>query len=210
MTNDERKILEAELDKLSPTAQAILKKILTPAEIEIIDEKHQRFNGKIYTQNKDGHYRHDSLLHRDVWTYFNGEIPRGYVIHHRNVNKSDNRIENLQMLTNSEHRKLHNELASNQPFKICPICGKAFRVSSAAAFWGKKYCSIECVNKAYTEKYTCIYCGKEFFSDKFNDRKFCSISCASKHAWERDKRIGKNRNGNRQRDAKGRFVSEKK
>jgi len=31
-------------------------------------------------------------------------------VHHINVNKKDNRIENLQLMTNSEHRTLHNKM----------------------------------------------------------------------------------------------------
>jgi len=36
-----------------------------------------------------------------------GAIPSGYVIHHINGIKNDNRIENLQMMTPSEHTRLH-------------------------------------------------------------------------------------------------------
>ena len=48
-------------------------------------------------------------LHQLVWREFNGEIPKGYDIHHINFNPSDNRPENLVLLSHSEHRKLHNE-----------------------------------------------------------------------------------------------------
>ena len=39
-----------------------------------------------------------------------GEIPKGMDIHHKNLNKLDNRIENLQMMTKSEHQKLHRKM----------------------------------------------------------------------------------------------------
>lgn len=37
--------------------------------------------------------------HRVVWIAVNGEIPDGYVVDHINNDKSDNRINNLQLLT---------------------------------------------------------------------------------------------------------------
>lgn len=45
--------------------------------------------------------------HRLVWELYNGPIPSGYVIHHKNSDKTDNKIENLEMLSNSEHTRRH-------------------------------------------------------------------------------------------------------
>ena len=47
--------------------------------------------------------------HRLVWEQHNGEIPKGYQIHHINGDKLDNRIENLEMISNSEHQKQHSK-----------------------------------------------------------------------------------------------------
>lgn len=46
-------------------------------------------------------------LHIAVWIEAFGEIPEGYCIHHINHNKLDNAIENLMLMTKSEHHKLH-------------------------------------------------------------------------------------------------------
>lgn len=54
-------------------------------------------NGK--TKNK--------TLHTIVWEAFNGKIPKGYDIHHKNHIKSDNRLENLELVERCEHRKRH-------------------------------------------------------------------------------------------------------
>ncbi len=47
------------------------------------------------------------LKHVKVWILEKGEVPKGYVIHHINGNKKDNRIENLQCVTRSEHTIIH-------------------------------------------------------------------------------------------------------
>lgn len=48
--------------------------------------------------------------HRVIWEKVHGPIPKGYEIHHKNGDGRDNRLENLQMLTSSEHRYLHAQL----------------------------------------------------------------------------------------------------
>ena len=45
--------------------------------------------------------------HRRVWFDCYGEIPKDHVIHHKNGNKKDNRITNLECLTRSQHTKHH-------------------------------------------------------------------------------------------------------
>lgn len=46
-------------------------------------------------------------LHRLIWERHFGPIPPGYDIHHRSGDKLDNRLENLELLTSSEHRRRH-------------------------------------------------------------------------------------------------------
>ena len=56
------------------------------------------FKGKIYA------------THRVVWTLLNGKIPDGLIINHINCERSDNRIENLELVTpqqNSRRAKMH-------------------------------------------------------------------------------------------------------
>ena len=45
--------------------------------------------------------------HRYVWQQERGELPQGYVIHHLNGLKGDNRIENLCAMPRSEHDTKH-------------------------------------------------------------------------------------------------------
>ena len=47
------------------------------------------------------------LLHRYIYTKYNGPIPKGYVVHHDNGIKTDNTPTNLIAMTKSEHSILH-------------------------------------------------------------------------------------------------------
>ena len=50
-----------------------------------------------------GKQRHYRLEHRFVWEAAHGAIPRGWVVHHLNGIKSDNRLENLQAMARGHH-----------------------------------------------------------------------------------------------------------
>lgn len=46
--------------------------------------------------------------HRLIWMLNKGEIPKNYIIHHINGDKKDNRIDNLECISRSEHKIKHN------------------------------------------------------------------------------------------------------
>lgn len=43
--------------------------------------------------------------HRCVWTWFNGDIPEGYEINHKDADRSNNHIENLEIVNHSENMR---------------------------------------------------------------------------------------------------------
>lgn len=53
---------------------------------------------------KDGKYIRE---HRFIWEKHHGPIPKGMHVHHKNGIKTDNRIENLELMDPIEHGKLH-------------------------------------------------------------------------------------------------------
>ena len=154
----ENEKLRRELDEL--------KKPLSAPKIEILDETHVKFNGQIFHKTKKGHFYRAVSLHETVWRFHFGDIPEGYVIHHRNGLKADNRIENLQLMTAAEHRAWHNQ--NDRIVYRCDYCGKVIEKSAISHAGKKHFCDSNCwnryirANKLYHEERTCVICGKKF------------------------------------------------
>lgn len=47
------------------------------------------------------------LEHHIVWILAHGRIPSGFVVHHKDEDKLNNKLENLELLPNGEHTRLH-------------------------------------------------------------------------------------------------------
>ena len=51
--------------------------------------------------------------HRLVWEAKRGKIPDGFVVHHIDGNKANNKLSNLALMSISAHIALHNEFKGN-------------------------------------------------------------------------------------------------
>lgn len=59
----------------------------------------------VVTSKKEGN--HNKLLHRLIFEKFYGPIPKGYHVHHKDENKLNNCIMNLQILPKKQHHSQH-------------------------------------------------------------------------------------------------------
>lgn len=66
------------------------------------------------------------LQHVVMWERANGPVPAGWQVHHVNGDKQDNRLENLRLVTATEHKRVHGgcELRDGVWFKPCRVCGQ--------------------------------------------------------------------------------------
>lgn len=68
------------------------------------------------------------LLHRIIMeNYIGRALKDDEVVHHKNGNKKDNDINNLQLLKISDHNAIHSRLKKTNTLKLkCPSCGTIF------------------------------------------------------------------------------------
>ena len=127
-----------------------------------------------------------------VWQYNHGKVPKKYHIHHKNEDKSDNRIENLELIQASVHMSLHmqdpvrKKFASEMANKYRPLT-KEWHGSVEGKAW-HKYHAAKCkFGNWEPSKYICQCCNKEYLSKKRSRSRFCSNNCKSQ--WRRDQGI---------------------
>jgi len=66
-------------------------------------------------------------LHVYIWERINGRKPKGYDVHHKDFDRANYNIKNLELLTYSDHRKVHagwikaNEVWVAKPCTRCNI-----------------------------------------------------------------------------------------
>ena len=78
-----------------------------------MEYKRTVFNGQAY--NWDGRYyapvggcaNGRKRLHQAVWEFHNGEIPKGHYVHHKDGDRGNNIISNLEVITPKEHNQHH-------------------------------------------------------------------------------------------------------
>lgn len=163
-------------------------------EIQYIEKtKYAYFNGYKFTKDdKTGYYLSSTIngkryrLHRYVWEYYNGAIPKGYHVHHKDHNKNNNELSNLELLTIKEHRKRHSEEMSEELKekyrknlnKNARPKANEWHKSKEGREWHKKQYKISLGNRK-KQLFICEYCGKEYEKINNGENKFCSKKCQS-------------------------------
>ena len=106
------KVIAAELGHSPTTILATLRRagIAIRTRVEppriVFDDIVYSWDGRYFRSTKtfDGQRKY---LHREVWIKFNGPIPEGHEVHHRNEDRTDNLPTNLELKSKSWHASEH-------------------------------------------------------------------------------------------------------
>lgn len=151
----------------------------------------QKFNGITFNEDEKGYYRSSTdfkcYMHRYVWEYYNGPIPKGYEIHHIDFDRSNNDISNLQLLSRSEHRKIHADLLTDEQreWRRQNLNENArpkaieWHKSEEGSKWHSEQIKMQRELGVFKHKLICTNCGKVYVGEKNGENTFCSNACKS-------------------------------
>ena len=164
--------------------------------------RYVEYDGKRFYEDSKGYWLgqeigvdgkpHRIRLHTYVWEKHNGPVPEGYDIHHIDHDKSNNDIENLVAIPESEHHKLH--MAERDKLELTYIMETCARPK--AVEWHKSEAGHEWHKQQYEKTLaphweesitlTCQHCGKPYQVSPLmkGHSRFCSNNCKSAYRRE--------------------------
>lgn len=162
-------------------------------------KKHIIFDNQKFTlDEKTGYYLKSTKprkrLHIYIWEYYNGPVPKGHQIHHKDFNKNNNDISNLECIPRAKHIKIHSDIHTwskerlekarkNIEENARPAATK-WHKSEKGREWHKEHYK-ESLGKTQSKKVKkkCIICGKEYevSVNRAYNSKFCSNNCKTRY-----------------------------
>ncbi len=120
--------------------------------------------------------------HRWVWINHHGAIPKGMDIHHKDGDKSNNEIENLEMLSRSDHLKRHwQEGRFDLDSRRIQLAEARKWLKTKEGREKQSISSKEAWKKRKQTKLNCIQCQKEVVTSQ-PWTKFCGANCEKRYA----------------------------
>lgn len=149
-------------------------------EVISIDPTKQQFLGKRYYLCGPYFQRDGVRLHRVVWQHFNGEIPDGYHIHHKDHDKSNNKPENLELVHGSEHLSAHQKGHTRKIVEWAYPLAAEWHASAEGSAWHRQHYE-EFKHRLHEQvERDCTHCGKSHSTNRKNgETSFCSNNCKS-------------------------------
>jgi hypothetical protein len=148
--------------------------------------EYRKYFGKKFYKQKNGYWANMMPIHAHRWVWINhfGSIPNGMDIHHKDGDKDNNEIDNLQMLSRSDHLKEHwkcpIERAKRRIFldKIRPQVHEWLRSTEGRE--KQKKDAIEGWKNRKKTTISCLFCSKQKITTQ-SWTKFCGENCEKKY-----------------------------
>lgn len=152
----------------------------------------QYFDGKEFVRADNSKYYREkgaftNLMHRYIWTYYNGSIPDGCEIHHKDENPANNNIENLECLSKKEHKQLHADTLSDDKREWYRINlqenarpkAVEWHKSEEGREWHRELIKKQHELGVFKHELICTNCGKSYVGERHGENTFCSNACKS-------------------------------
>ncbi|WP_439235145.1 HNH endonuclease signature motif containing protein [Lonepinella koalarum] len=128
--------------KIGKCREFHFKKGHTPARTRPIgEERYSQKDNQIYVKVSDIRYAKKSVNWRPrahlVWQKHFGEIPKGYIVWHKNGNSTDDRIENLELITRQEAAQLAHKGYYDTHDSLKPLKRQVINLETAVYNKGK-------------------------------------------------------------------------
>lgn len=129
-----------------------------------------RSNQLYFRPGKQAHNNGIQTLHQEVWKFYNGKIPKGHAIHHKDHNPLNNDISNLELVPRGQHQKEHCAHRINKNKNEWVKFQKRGTEASIAAYKSRPH-----------RKENCVVCGKQYTTNYTQRRLYCGNTCRSKN-----------------------------
>lgn len=153
-------------------------------KVKVISPTIQEFEGERFYLCGNYFQHRGKRLHITVWRYHNGEVPKGYHVHHIDEDRTNNQIENLALMEAGMHSSLHQNAESRKEYqhehiKDMRVLASEWHRSDAGRQWHREHAE-KGWEKMEPVEYKCTQCGKVFSSrHRYGPKEntFCSNNC---------------------------------
>ncbi len=153
-------------------------------------DKYVEYNGVLFClDERTGYYLNGTTserLHRYVWEHEAGPIPLGFHVHHIDRDKANNSIDNLCLVNETGHKRLHAMLEPDEGTKAkrlaaiekARVAASEWHKSEEGRAWHSQQAK-ETYKNLKPETFTCLNCGKQFEALPLGTHVYCSNACRS-------------------------------
>lgn len=147
----------------------------------VVSKTKQIFNGKPYYLCGKYFQNDGERLHRVVYAYHHGPIPKGMAVHHKDEDRSNNGIDNLMLMAAGEHTRHHHAGKEKTMPAETLLAAAEWHGSEEGREWHKDH--YQNVKHKMRQKVVivCEECGKSAEVTYVGVNRFCGKNCKANY-----------------------------